>query len=56
MSDNEIITESPLQRIWLTLFRGYKVQLIKNRPKQGMGGSIRYKTQWVMQKRRPKPE
>lgn len=53
MSDeDQIITESPLQRIWLTVFRGYQVQMVKKLPKNGMGGSIRYKTQWIPKKKK----
>ena len=52
MSDETITTESPLQRIWLTLFRGYRVRLTRKLPRTGMGGAIRYKTLWVLEKRK----
>ena len=49
--DGRITTESPLQRIWYTMFRGYRVELTRKIPKQGMGGSISYKTRWVLGKK-----
>lgn len=51
MSDDSITTESPLKRTWLTTFRGYKIQLTRRIPKTGMGGSIRYKTLYVLKKK-----
>ena len=51
MSDDTITTESPLKRRWLTMFRGYKIALTRRIPKNGMGGSIRYKTLYVLEKK-----
>ena len=52
MSNDSITTESPLKRTWLITFRGYKVALTRRIPKNGMGGSIRYKTLYVLQKKK----
>lgn len=51
MNEDSIKTESPLQRIWLTWFRGYRVKFTRRTPRNGLGGTVRYKTIWVLEKK-----
>lgn len=51
MGDEKITTESPIQRMWYIWFKGYQIELARKIPKQGIGGSISYKTRWVLKKK-----
>ena len=45
-------TNSRLRMWWLTMFMGYTVRCVRQRPRRGMFGSVTYTTLWKLEKSR----
>jgi hypothetical protein len=46
--DGSVRTNSPLKKMWLTTFRGYRVSSVSRAPKAGMFGQISYTKTWKL--------
>ena len=50
--DGSVRTNSPLKKMWLTTFRGYRVSSISRAPKAGVFGQISYTKTWKLKQKK----
>ena len=44
-------TSAVMTKLWLTTFRGFRIQSAHRTPTAGLFGRIKYKTHWVLAKK-----